>query len=298
MTFFFRSELEQISPEGASFRSLRRTTAAQRERALAAGELALELTTWIDGRFVLPSPDIPDLRPQRDPEAAAMALRGRWGLGDLPIGNVLHLLEAKGVRVFSLVEDCHEIDAFSFWRSGQPFVFLNTMKSSERSRFDAAHELGHLVLHRHGSPAGRTAEQEADAFASAFLMPRSSIITYAPRLPSLPSLVDAKSTWNVSVLALVHRMHAVGMISAWGYRSLCIQIQERGFRRAEPESGPREMSQVFEKVFSALRQEGVRRVDLAHALGWPLSELQALVFGLVLTARSSTRDATGHSAAG
>ena len=33
------------------------------------------------------------------------------------------------------------MDAYSFWRRGVPYVFLNTMKSAERSRMDAAHEL-------------------------------------------------------------------------------------------------------------------------------------------------------------
>lgn len=96
------------------------------------------------------------------------------GLGEAPIANMVHLLETKGVRVFSLVEDCHELDAFSTWLDGTPFVFLNTRKSAERSRMDAAHELGHLVLHRVGRPQGKEAEEEATRFGAAFLMPRAS----------------------------------------------------------------------------------------------------------------------------
>lgn len=58
---------------------------------------------------------------------------------------MIHLLEAHGVRVLSLTQECREVDAFSLWLQ-QPFVFLNTQKSGEHSRFDAAHELGHLPL--------------------------------------------------------------------------------------------------------------------------------------------------------
>jgi len=36
-------------------------------------------------------------------------------------------------------------------------AFLNTYKTSEHSRYDAAHELGHLTLHRH---ATRMAEKQ------------------------------------------------------------------------------------------------------------------------------------------
>ena len=85
---------------------------------------------------------------------------------------MIKLLESKGVRVFSLAENTKNVDAFSCWRNDVPYIFLNTFKSADRSRLDAAHELAHLVLHRHGGPRqGREAEIEANSFASSFLMP-------------------------------------------------------------------------------------------------------------------------------
>jgi len=64
--------------------------------------------------------------------------------------------------------------------------FLNTLKQSERGRFDAGHELGHLVLHQHGSPnGGQEIERAANDFAAAFLMPRSSVLAYRRHLQRL-----------------------------------------------------------------------------------------------------------------
>jgi Zn-dependent peptidase ImmA (M78 family) len=257
--------------------------AAKRERALAGGELGVELSEWLDERFKMPEPDIPDLRHTGDPESAAVALRTRWGLSDKPIRHMIRLLEAKGVRVFSLAEQGDEIDAFSFWSDQSPFIFLNTMKSGERSRFDAAHELGHLVLHRHGALGGRAAEQEADKFASAFLMPESSILASGPWLPTLDLLIKAKHGWNVAVAALAHRLHSLKLISDWHYRMLCIEIQKSGYRSSEPEGEPRELSLVFEKMFETLRAEGQTKANVAESLDWPVSELNALVFGLVIS---------------
>jgi Zn-dependent peptidase ImmA (M78 family) len=194
------------------------------------------------------------------------------------------LLEYRGVRVFSLAEDTTEMDAFATWRGETPFVFLNSRKSSEASRFDAAHELGHLVLHKHGPPSGRTAERQAHAFAAALLMPATSVFAYAPKNPTLSKLVKAKHYWNVSVAALAHRMHALALVSDWRYRGLCIELQEAGFRDNEPESAPREKSQVFEKVFQALRQDGIGKKELAAQLQFPVAEIDALVFDLVLSA--------------
>jgi hypothetical protein len=62
-------------------------------------------------------------------------------------------------HVFSLSVDAAEVEAFSMWKEGAPFIFLNTGKSAEHGRFDAAHELGHLVLHRHEAPSGREADR-------------------------------------------------------------------------------------------------------------------------------------------
>jgi Zn-dependent peptidase ImmA (M78 family) len=196
---------------------------------------------------------------------------------------MVRLLESNGVRVFSLAEDNRDLDAISFWRDGKPYVFLNTRKSAERSRFDAAHELGHLVMHQHGAPNGRTPEYEANAVASAFLMPKTSVMAFAPRNPTLPMLVKAKHGWGVSVAALAVRMHDLGLLSEWHYRSLSIQIQTHGYREREPEPAPREMSEVWPQIFSALKAEGIGRSHIASTLAWPLKELRALIFQLVLS---------------
>jgi Zn-dependent peptidase ImmA (M78 family) len=205
---------------------------------------------------------------------------------------MVRLLESRGVRVFSLSEQGQEVDAFSCWQAARPFIFLNTVKSAERSRFDCAHELAHLVLHRHAPNNGRPAEQEADMFASAFLMPRASVLAHAPRNATVERLIRAKAFWNVSVGALARRMAELGLVSEWQYRTLAIEIQNRGFRTAEPESSPREMSLVFDKVFSALSAEGIRKQDVARELAWPVAELNALIFGLFLSARAGGEQAS------
>lgn len=150
--FFFAEDVDELPAEAASFRSLSSMTARERDAALAAGAIAYLFNDWVAERFNLPSPDVPELRGDATPEAAAQVVRSNWGLGEQPISSMVKLLESKGVRVFSLCEDTKNVDAFSCWRGERPFIFLNTFKSTERSRFDAAHDLGHLVMHKHGAP--------------------------------------------------------------------------------------------------------------------------------------------------
>jgi Zn-dependent peptidase ImmA (M78 family) len=204
-------------------------------------------------------------------------------MGERRAPNMVHLLEAHGVRVFSLVQECAEVDAFSFWRRGVPYVFLNSMKTAERSRMDAAHELGHLVLHRHGAPTGRTAEDEAQAFGAAFLMPRRSVLAGAVRGATVPQVLKLKRKWNVSAMNLTHRMHKLELLSDWQARSAYIQLQRLGYRDGEPDGIPHETSQILWKVFATLKEDGTTRADVARELSVPVSELNRMVFGFVLT---------------
>lgn len=305
--FFFADDPEELIPETASFRSMSKMTSRQRDMALSSGTIALSLNEWIEARFNLPKNSLinfgqdhiykinkmegsenlsdteyPPIIAAREPEAAAESLRSLWGLGELPIKNMIALLESNGIRVYSLALDSKEVDAFSMWHGGTPFVFLNTYKSAEHCRFDAAHELGHLVLHKHGASQGPELEREANAFASAFLMPRKSVLARGFKNITLKSLVLHKKYWNVSVAALNYRLHALGITSDWIYRTLCIQLAEHGYRTNEPDPSTHEKSQILEKVFSALRAEGVTRKNVADELLIPIDEINSATFGLML----------------
>jgi len=281
-TFFFEEDaVEELDPDAVSFRAMTKMSATLKNVALGAGAIAVQLNEWIERRFKLPAPDLPELGRDNTPESAADALRSHWALGEQPIKNLVHLLESKGVRVFSLAIDAKEVDAFSMWWNGTPFVFLNTLKTAEHSRFDAAHELGHLIMHRHGQPHGLEAEKEANAFASAFLMPSKSVLATGLRFPTLDILVRAKKHWGVSVAALNYRLRTVGLTTEWINRNLCIQLSQAGYRTSEPQSMARETSQLLEKVFDVLRDEGVGRTDIARDLHLTTYEIDELTYGLL-----------------
>jgi Zn-dependent peptidase ImmA (M78 family)/DNA-binding XRE family transcriptional regulator len=280
--FFLAGDFDDLPVEAASFRSLTSMTARERDAALSAGTIAFLFTDWIDERFNLPTPDVPDLRADATPEAAAQAVREYWGLGQQPIPSMVKLLEAKGVRVFSLCEDTKTVDAFSCWRDSQPYVFLNTFKSSERSRFDAAHELGHLVMHRHGvQQDSRQAENEADQFASSFLMPQDDVASRIHCVTGLEELIRAKKRWGVSVAALTYRLSKMGIVSEWQNRTFNIEISRRGYRSREPDGLGPECSVIWPKVLGALWSERITRDHIAAALHVRTYELEGILFRLV-----------------
>jgi Zn-dependent peptidase ImmA (M78 family)/DNA-binding XRE family transcriptional regulator len=280
--FFSGSDIDALPEDAASFRSMSGISAKERDAALAAGSLAYLLSNWVEQRFALPAPNLIDLDGDT-PEMAARSLREKWGLGERPIKNMVNLLEAKGVRIFSLVENTMTVDAFSVWRNEQPYIFLNTMKSAERSRYDAAHELGHLVMHKHGGPKGRRAEEEADLFSASFLMPAADVEAILPKVHTLNQIIEAKKRWGVSVIALIVRLGRLGVLSEWQYRTFTIQATENGYRKAEPFGLQRELSSVWQKVLIALWNERVTKGEIANQLHIPVEEIENLLFGLTRT---------------
>ncbi|QNE18697.1 ImmA/IrrE family metallo-endopeptidase [Kribbella qitaiheensis] len=281
--FFHGDELDEIPEDSVSFRAATKMTARQRDAALSAGRVALMFDRWIAERFDLPEASIPTLTGY-DPESAADSLRARWGLGLRPIRNAVHLVEAHGIRVYSLPADTKSLDAFSLAWRGQPYIFLNTEKSGERGRFDVAHELGHLVMHgEHVVPHGPEIEAQANAFAAAFLMPRASVVAQGLRHATVPQIISAKTIWRVSALALTHRLHELDLTTDWGYRNAFVQLGRLGYRRDEPGGISREASLLHSKVLQSLREDGIGVKSSAATLGISVDDLKSYLFGLTLT---------------
>lgn len=279
--FFYGDDLEIIPLDAVSFRSLTKMSAKERNSAISAGSLGLHLSQWVEDQFSLPKNRLLDLSQETDPEVAAQSLRQHWSLGVKPISHMIKLLEAHGLRVFSLSENTVSVDAFSFWHGEKPYIFLNNFKSAERSIFDAAHELGHLVLHKHaGNRDVRAAEREANAFASAFLMPRDDIRPRMPRLITVPTVLKSKVRWRVSAMALTYRLHTLKLLTDWQYKSMCIELGRRGYRMGEPIGIEREKSSVWSKVFSQLWLERITKIEIAAELNIPLDELEGLVWSV------------------
>ena len=281
--FLTGPEVAEMQTDNLSFRAMSKLPASQRDAAAAAARIAMLIDEYLVRHYKLPVVNLPSL-PHLDPEEAAERVRADWKLGDGPIPNMVHLLEANGIRVFSLAADCTAVDAFCTRneQTGTPFVFLNMVKSGERGRFDAAHELGHHILHvAHRVPHGPAAEQEAQTFASAFLMPRRTLLAQRPFSPSLNGVLAAKKKWRVSAVALTYRLHELGMMNDWQYRTIIKSLAQMGYRRSEPGGIARETSLLLGKVLKLQIAQKRSMRSLAAEIGISVDELNSHLFGLV-----------------
>jgi len=145
-----------------------------------------------------------------------------------------------------------------------------------RSRFDAAHELGHLVLHHDAEPGNRIVENQAHDFAAEFLMPQAEIAGELPRRVDWDRLLVAKRRWGVSLKALVHRAHKLGLFGESAYRSAMVTLARWG----DPEPGdlgPREAPVLLIKAIEMLAETGVDLELLARNTGLAADTVQDIL---------------------
>ena len=207
-----------------------------------------QVTRYLSDLVSFPSVKLPSVSPEsgdrysdEEIEDVAQRCRKEWGLGVGPISNIIGLLENNGVTVCRYEITGEKIEAFSFWNGARPFIFLSSDKQSAvRARFDAAHELGHLVLHRWISAEEiedpkvlKLVEAEANRFAGALLLPRNSFPNevYTPRLEAF---IPLKKRWKVAVQAMVIRCRDLGIFDETQVTNLYKQISFRKWRSKEP----------------------------------------------------------------
>lgn len=287
--FFRHGRPVPTLPAGAAhFRSLRSTPALSRDQAVAFAELAMDVIDALEQYIDLPTMDIPALIPPDHPtraDLAALANQVREAL-DVPAGPVAHvvrLLESHGAVVLRLPETLAgreldlRVDAFSTSATARPLVLLSPLKDDKaRSRFDAAHELGHLVLHHDAEPGNRILEAQAQTFAAEFLMPAEQIIDDLPRRVDWERLHAAKRRWGTSLRALVYRARALNVMSEASYRQANITLASQGNPEPGP-LGPPESPTLLGSAAELLEQTGTTLEHIAQAARLPDQQLRDVI---------------------
>ncbi|WKZ82059.1 MAG: XRE family transcriptional regulator [Acidimicrobiia bacterium] len=268
-TFFAHRHAVPEVGSAAHFRSLRSTTQRERRMALAHAVLLWDLVQELAKSVEFPDVGIPQFDVGAGAgleviEEIAAVTRQEWSIAPGPVSNVVRHLEAKGTLVTRLTLDTERVNAFSCDIGSRPMVVLAADKNNkERSRFDAAHELGHLVMHQDAEPANPDAERQANSFAAAFLMPEGDIRDELPSRYDLPRFIELKGRWGVSIQALLYRCRTLGRVSDSGFRRSMAAFSSQFGRRTEP--GP---------VGTAERPTLIRNaVDLYISSGRTLEQL-------------------------
>jgi Zn-dependent peptidase ImmA (M78 family)/DNA-binding XRE family transcriptional regulator len=229
----------------------------------------------------------PEQISDEDIESAAEECRLKWQLGKGPIQNLTLAAESAGILVIRQETEISVIEGLSAWSShlSRPIVFLSADKANAfRSRFDLAHEIGHLILHKHIPRTDHRdrfnqMEKQAHRFAGALLLPAETFSTEVRTPPNLDNLLILKQRWGASVAAMMMRLHALGLLrddekialfkrrsARWGSKA------EPGDDKWEPES-PRLLRRTVELLIS----EGILTAErIPHYLGFSALDIEKL----------------------
>lgn len=299
MTYFTRDEIPSFGKRSTVF--FRKTGADTKKRNQACAVHAdwlVSAAATLSNYAHLPKVDLPSFEPSGvgncysddEVEAVAEAVRKHFNLGFGPISNVVRLLEAKGVIVCRQKMEGENVGAFSFWSGDRPFIYLaSDRKSAARARFDAAHELGHLCLHRwigedeiEDRDRLKEIEQEADRFAGAFLLPSKSFPNevFSSRAEGF---VELKARWKVSIQAMAYRCKDLGVFDDRQTTNIYKQISYKKWRTIEPLDGenglPIEEPVVLSKLTDLLLDSGkVSAADVALEVG-PSPDILSQILG-------------------
>jgi len=202
-------------------------------------------------------------------EEVTSSLRKNLNVGNAPLLNFTRILEREGIVITKVDLKSEKLDAVSTWFNDTPHIILNTFKGScVRSRYDLAHELGHILLHRNVSSEEyeedfHEIEGQAHYFASSLLLPEEGFLNdfWAATLKCFEGM---KPKWKVSIQAMIRRALDLEVITHSQYSNLNIAISRKGWRRTEPYDDVFQMesTRLFSKCLAKMEESSTRSEEL------------------------------------
>ena len=201
-----------------------------------------------------------------DVEQAAETLRESWKIGENPIPNVIEMMEEKEVKVLE-IDASEKFDGLSTFVSHIPVTILNGNFPSERKRFTALHELGHLVLKITNEDKK---EQLCNQFAGAMLISRSELERLLgkrrTKVPEMGELIPIKEAYGISLQALMRRAYDLDIIPRSVYQQFSRRMATNRKEEGLGEFKGQEQAFRFLQLIFRLVSESVITMDKAAAL--------------------------------
>lgn len=188
---------------------------AVKERVREELERYLEIEQIVGSqvRFTLPRKEV---RTLEEAKAFAGEIRQILALGNDGISNVIEVLEDNGIKVIELAEN-EGFDGLSGFANEEiPLIVVNGSFPTERKRFTALHELGHLLLDIPANVSPKEIESLCNAFATEMLLPAVVLKSKLGNTRydiSLSELTDIQRQFGISVDDIMASLQELGVIS-------------------------------------------------------------------------------------
>lgn len=253
----------------------------------------IEISTSLESFLDWPSLNVPEVdKPftaisDSEIEELAIEYRDKAGLGMGPIKDLMLAVESSGVICSRTEIGFDKLDGLSnrVVSGDRAYILLASDKDNGiRSRFDLAHELGHIVLHKCVQSGQFTVnnlkeiERQANLFASCLLLPAESFAKDL-RNPTLETFLTLKPRWKVSIAAMIYRAHQLNIITDMQYSNLYKNLSARGWRLKEPydDQVKPERPRLLHRAVDMLVSAGVGKSELLDTIGFTAKIVEDLV---------------------
>ena len=284
-SFFFPPEPQRSLPDRTPFFRKQRGYRARDMEAVSAraqlAHLVARSLTAMSGAAPasIPRYDVPSLDAGAI-ERVANQVRRDWKIGFGPIGDMVQLLESHGAIVLRASQETNAVDACCVAFEDRPIIVLRRVEADPlQTRFDLAHELGHIVLHADQSMAPRNLESQAERFASALLMPVRTIRAALPSLAHPDELARLRVHWGVSFAALLRRAREVQHWNPTQCDRVSRDLESLGWMPVEPRwYGPFDAERPIwlHRCLEALQSRGETLESIQQRLGLTPRSLEEL----------------------
>ena len=211
--------------------------------------------------------------------AIVACIKNDWKLGEDGINNLIEILEENKIKVIE-IDAPNSFDGLSGFANGKnPIIVLNKNFDSERKRFTALHELGHLLLNFDSSINEKQIESYCNLFASEMLISKDVFIQKIGlnrRDISLQELQDIQEQFGISIDALMYKAKGLNIITESRFKTFCIKKNQPKFKEVVEQSRyKQEQSNRFVRlVYRALASEIISISKAGVLLNTPINAVR------------------------
>lgn len=221
------------------------------------------------------------IQSEQDVIAQAERLRQLWRLGEDGISSVVSVLEENNIKVIE-INAPENFDGLSgYINQKHPIIVLNKNLSSERLRFTALHELGHLLLDFDPIFSSKDVERFCHLFASEMLISKKQFVKMigcSRRDISLQELIPIQKQFGISIDALMYKAKGLHIITERRYTGYFMKKNKYPeFKNLVNASRyPHETSDRFASlVFRAISDEIISISKASALLGYSVEKVKS-----------------------
>lgn len=224
------------------------------------------------GGEVLPEyPVIKSMELADSPDECARRMREKLGLSqDGPIGNLVEILENKGILVYLCDIQSDDFSGMNGTVNGRPYIIINKNMTAERIRSTIAHEMAHFMFDWPDNMDEKQEEKMANAISGAFLFPSEDIKRElgVKRSAVTKDMIETCKEYGISMYMLVMRANLNGIVNDYVAKSFYINANKAGWRKNEPSRIKNESPRLFyQLVYRAVTEKEItvqKGAELLH----------------------------------